>query len=1050
LPVPRSCGGGALSGPGGARLEDVEKVVSNPRPDTSGEGAPLTTRAGPSSRPAEERSIRLVPTASAAVSIMKVKGRSSWGGKGGRMDDLLVQAVGGAIGNLASGIAVNAARAISSTQTSEAEQGPTCTLRAPNGDEVFLTDTDCASLTAFLDEPDVFALAAAIAMTMPLSTGSTDASKSLELAFRDKATAWCAGTRAQWHYSADIIWSCLANFCTKTLPGIYDLQRLSVHDYELLASDPRLAYLHSESGLLSPALRQIVEISRDKSRLVRARQLIGDIRHSSRDAYSEMWLQHLTEDQRFRYDDLYIDRTLNVSATGAELGSQNVFSAQVDAAQRAVVIGDPGVGKSTLVRRFVYVTAAADSSDRAPLLVRVREFGDLRRMKLLTEIVTSVTAKLSIDISEDALSDALTIGKIAMVFDGIDEITDISDRRELIRQIEAFARRFPLTQILSTSRRVGYPRAKFDESQFLVLDLAPYDETQVAEYVRRWFELEDRDAGDVVSFMYESRTIGNVRNNPLMLSLLCTLYRAVGYIPQNRMDTYQECADLLFKRWDAMRHIEQPFDHRRYGERLMQELAHFFYTTPSSTGGLDEGQLSRLIASFFQDTAGVDRGESLRRAKSFLDFCADRAWLLSSVGSGRSNARRFAFTHQTFLEFFAAQATIRKSNSRQDAVNAILSAFRNDGNYLMAELMVQEAEAKYENAAEELLSTLIPPYRGGAAIDSSTLALGVRIGNATPLKQHTWTRILTSLFASWRTASTPDNSYAETLALLELSGDAAARLQTFLLDNEDWNVDFPSPMRMLAVRYARLDLLGESTVFDREWGGMAESSLLIGLDTITDPTVANYLVLMQMLSPSVAFRQISPGYAAGLRVFGRPALGAALHVVDKMARNDEQVNSPRAVEFLALSLRSEFQIPHSLSLTILEAVGARMDRWPAAKAFNWDRVRPKHVRDILLWLRCLLAESVLSETHPLGVRRDLLVSQPDFLRLDRIRSAIRSGEIAIPAARSIRDQFQIDADLPDWYVNWTMGRYRIIPDIAVIVDTNVLSNMNRMNWWTGR
>ncbi|MFG2386878.1 hypothetical protein [Streptomyces avermitilis] len=82
-----------------------------------------------------------------------------------------------------------------------------------------------------------------------------------------------------------------------------------------------------------------------------------------------------------------------------------------------------------------------------------------------------------------------------------------------------------------------------------------------------------------------------------------------------------------------MRHIEQPMGHRQYGTRLMQEIALFFHKSQAAQAGVQEGQLRKLIATFFTATASVDEADARTRDQDFLDFCADRAWLLSYQGT---------------------------------------------------------------------------------------------------------------------------------------------------------------------------------------------------------------------------------------------------------------------------------------------------------------------------------------------------------------------------------------------------------------------------------
>ena len=53
-------------------------------------------------------------------------------------------------------------------------------------------------------------------------------------------------------------------------------------------------------------------------------------------------------------------------------------------------------------------------------------------------------------------------GLALVVFDGLDEIFDTAVREQVIRQIEAFAGRYPQVRVLVTTRVVGYRRATLD------------------------------------------------------------------------------------------------------------------------------------------------------------------------------------------------------------------------------------------------------------------------------------------------------------------------------------------------------------------------------------------------------------------------------------------------------------------------------------------------------------------------------------------------------------------------------------------------------------
>jgi len=299
------------------------------------------------------------------------------------------------------------------------------------------------------------------------------------------------------------------------------------------------------------------------------------VKHVSARRYYELQLGH-AQDVEDRIDSslLYVDRVV-VDTNSRESSRPLVKTIDLidsDRVSKAVIVGDPGVGKSTFVRHVMFTLAQRDDACLAPILINCRDYASSGWSKSITEFISaSLRVEFTLDTRDDAVDDLLTAGAACVVFDGVDELIDLKLRREIIRRIESFTTAYPFVTVLCSTRKVGFSQAKFD-STFKLLELSEFSYDEFKQYVTRWFALTNRSDGEREAFLRESVDVKDIRQNPLMVSLLCTLYRARGHIPRNRRQVYRDCADLLFQRWDAMRHVPQPFDHRQYGNRLMQEL----------------------------------------------------------------------------------------------------------------------------------------------------------------------------------------------------------------------------------------------------------------------------------------------------------------------------------------------------------------------------------------------------------------------------------------------------------------------------------------------
>jgi predicted NACHT family NTPase len=166
-----------------------------------------------------------------------------------------------------------------------------------------------------------------------------------------------------------------------------------------------------------------------------------------------------------------------------------------------------------------------------------------------------------------------------IVFDGLDELLETHNRAAVVQRVESFANVYPAATVLVTSRRVGYAAAPLDEAVFARHELTDLTEEDVETYAAKWFGLDQsRSAGEVQNFvrgfMLESDGIPDLRRNPLILGLLCSLYRGQGFVPQNRPGVYEQCAALLFERWDKSRQIGHQLPAAAYLRPTFAHLGH--------------------------------------------------------------------------------------------------------------------------------------------------------------------------------------------------------------------------------------------------------------------------------------------------------------------------------------------------------------------------------------------------------------------------------------------------------------------------------------------
>jgi len=269
----------------------------------------------------------------------------------------------------------------------------------------------------------------------------------------------------------------------------------------------------------------------------------------------------------------------------------------LEGVHRVVVLGSPGGGKSTLVSKLAHDLSLSRSRiagrDMTPIVVTLRQYGlakQERGVSILEFIEMTANSDYSLKPPPGAVKYLLLNGRAAILFDGLDELLETSDRQRIAGDIESFCRAFPSVPVLVTSREIGYAHAPLDETMFDVVRLAPFNDEQVQDYVRKWFSVGGEFTAEhqkqrVAAFLAESEKVSDLRSVPLLLALMCNIYRGEGYIPKNRPDVYAKCAEMLFERWDKSRGIPVALPFDAHLRPAMMYLAHWIYTSEKDGAG---------------------------------------------------------------------------------------------------------------------------------------------------------------------------------------------------------------------------------------------------------------------------------------------------------------------------------------------------------------------------------------------------------------------------------------------------------------------------------
>ncbi|MEV7767855.1 NACHT domain-containing protein [Microbacterium sp. NPDC086615] len=628
------------------------------------------------------------------------------------------------------------------------------------GDGPALTASETVDLEAFLAQRESRALLSVLATTL-LLTESDEQARALEIVrehFMNAARQYRAAHNSKWLDRREAIWQSIVRMYDEATPAGQHLAdaALEIEDF-LRTPISRGLSGQARLGSTSRFVVRLSELCGEIERVAAALDTTERIREAIASLPTPPIITYTDATTTATFQDLYVRRTLRDAETDSPIEDQLLTTK--GAPFRAVVHGAPGAGKSTFVRNLRR-ELAADPGNPLPIVLTAREYFPSAQDKSVVQYLCStLQATLNFELTDAEVIDILTLGAATVIFDGLDEVTDVQQRINFVERICTFANEFPVLSILVTSRSVGYDRAPLPEPAFQTFILDEYSPQQSREYVKRWFHSISR-SDLVVDFERESNTIKDLKQNPLLLSLLCILYRERGSIPRRRRQIYQQCADLLFHKWDSHRHIGQPEELHTNGDRIMQELARWVYKSPRAQNGLPESVIVHSIGRYLRDNLGVEDGEARRRAEEFLEFCATRAWLLGSTGTEHGE-RLFGFTHRTFFEFFAAESFSRTSGDPSQIAEILIEAHKRDTTSVLPELLLQSIDERLERGAPETFKRVCEK--------TDDVLLILRLIEGAPLPAAARARGFDRIVAVWRTRRIPN---AESTALLTLNPDA--------------------------------------------------------------------------------------------------------------------------------------------------------------------------------------------------------------------------------------------------------------------------------------
>ena len=247
---------------------------------------------------------------------------------------------------------------------------------------------------------------------------------------------------------------------------------------------------------------------------------------------------------------------------------------------------------------------------------------------------------------------------VLLVFDGLDEVADIGERRKVVDEISRGVRRVHEVamslQVVVTSRPAKFTNAPvLPRGSFVYLHLGDIGKTTIKTYAKKWVEarrLSDRDAREVEDTLYarlDQPHLRDLARNPMQLTILLSLIRRKGIsLPDKRTALYDHYIELFFDRESEKSEVvREGRDVLINIHRFLAWMLHSEAQTRRTGGRIDTERLKAVVKDYL-----VDAGHGTELLDKLFSGVVERvlALVLRIEGS-------FEFEVQPMREYFAAK-----------------------------------------------------------------------------------------------------------------------------------------------------------------------------------------------------------------------------------------------------------------------------------------------------------------------------------------------------------------------------------------------------------
>ncbi len=315
-----------------------------------------------------------------------------------------------------------------------------------------------------------------------------------------------------------------------------------------------------------------------------------------------------------------------------------------------LILGDPGAGKSTILDYLTVESTKPPVKERSRLhflaffipFKQKRVFPcpiyiPLRRclknnepllddiLDPTTEILPTVVRK---KMPKNFIGRCIEHKRAILLLDGLDEVADEDTYKSAVQKVNDFVLLYPGNEVVVTCRYAGWRGGL--RQDFQVFSVLPLDSQQQQDFIHKWYaaifqyaaygspqaksELQkhaEEEANELLSLLRVKDRLRELASNPLILSLICLVYKQEQNLPRGRAALYEECLKVLLGHWDREDKAKiQKIPTTEQKKLLLRRVAYRMHS--KGIKEIDRDTLEHWVSEFLPDVASQIAPSTLR------------------------------------------------------------------------------------------------------------------------------------------------------------------------------------------------------------------------------------------------------------------------------------------------------------------------------------------------------------------------------------------------------------------------------------------------------